>query len=403
MDTTSSIHKRPLFLATGVFAMLFSGVLYAWSILKIPFAEMGFSPSVLSLNFTLTMCFFCIGAFIGSLIAKKIGHKFALIISGILVASGFVLTGLIQAESPFLLYITYAFLAGNGIGIAYNVVVSTVNSWFPDNKGLSSGCLMMGFGISTLLIGEVISKLFTFPSFGWRKTYILLGIVISAVIILSAFILKKPSLDTSLPAPKEGKAKESESSKDFAPSEMLKTLTFWKAFLCMAFLAAVGNSVISFARDLALFVGSPENIATTLVGVLSVFNGVGRILTGALYDAAGRRKTMISANILTAFAALSSLVAVKLSSLPLLIISLCLSGISYGSCPTVSAAFTESFFGRKHFATNYSITNFSLIASSFIANLSNSLLLSTGSYTAPFIMLLALSVVSLAINYSLKK
>ena len=184
---------------------------------------------------------------------------------------------------------------------------------------------------------------------------------------------------------------------------MLKTLTFWKAFLIMAFLAAVGNSVISFARDLALFVGSPERLATTLVGVLSVFNGVGRILTGALYDAAGRRKTMILANILTAFAALSALIAVKLSSLPLLIASLCLSGISYGSCPTVSAAFTESFFGRRHFATNYSIINFSLIATSFIANFSNSLLHSTGSYTAPFIMLLSLSVVSLAINYTLKK
>ncbi len=402
MINSSDIRKRPLYLAAGVFAMLFSGVLYAWSILKVPFADLNISPSVLSLNFTITMCFFCIGAFIGSLIAKKAGIKTALIISAILIASGFILTGMVDAKKAYLMYISYGFLAGNGIGIAYNVVVSTVNAWFPDKKGLSSGCLMMGFGVSTLLLGEVISKLFA-SSFGWRKTYVFLGILIAAVIIISALILKKPSADTPLPAPKEGKVKETLFSKDFSPIEMIKTFTFWKAFLIMAFLAAVGNSVISFARDLAISVNATPSLATTLVGVLSIFNGVGRILTGILYDAFGRRKTMISANMITAFAALSALVAVKLSSLPLLIAALCLTGLSYGSCPTVSAAFTESFFGRKHFATNYSITNFSLIATSFIANFSNSLLQSTGSYTAPFIMLLALSVISLVINYTLKK
>ena len=76
MNTKNDLNKRYFYLAVGVFAMLFSGVLYAWSILKIPFStELGWSASVLSLNFTLTMCFFCLGAFFGSLICKKIGPK----------------------------------------------------------------------------------------------------------------------------------------------------------------------------------------------------------------------------------------------------------------------------------------------------------------------------------------
>lgn len=80
---TKNICKRWLYLAAGVFAMLFSGVLCAWSILKIPFSEQfGWSASVLSLNFTLTMCFFCLGAFWGSLVCKKIGPKFTLLMAG---------------------------------------------------------------------------------------------------------------------------------------------------------------------------------------------------------------------------------------------------------------------------------------------------------------------------------
>lgn len=406
MATKSNLNKRWLYLISGVFTMLFSGVLYAWSILKIPFKnEFQWSDSVLAFNFTLTMCCFCLGAFFGSLICKKIGPKITLIIAGVLVGIGFVSTGLLSAQIPYLLYITYAVLAGTGIGISYNVVVSTVNSWFPDKKGFSSGCLMMGFGISTLLLGNIISSLFENSNVGWSKAYILLGIVVAIVLVLAGIVLKKPSTDIKFPTPKAKKnvQKESFETKDFTTKEMLKSFTFWRAFVFMALITAVGNSVISFARDLVISVDAAPALATTLVGVLSVFNGIGRILTGAVYDSLGRKTTMLASNILTIFAAGLTLVAVQINSLPLCIIGLCLTGLSYGSCPTMTSAFTASFYGTKYFPTNYSLTNFNLIVASFIATFSNSLLISTGSYTAPFLMLLILAVGALGLNFTIKK
>ena len=161
MRNKNCLNIRWLYLVIGVFAMLFSGVLYAWSILKAPFeSEFMWSDSLLSTNFTLTMCFFCLGAFFGSLICKKIGPKFTLAISGVLVGAGFISTAFLNQTMPYLLYVTYALLAGTGIGISYNVVVSTVCAWFPDKKGFCSGCLMMGFGISTLLLGNLAATLF---------------------------------------------------------------------------------------------------------------------------------------------------------------------------------------------------------------------------------------------------
>ena len=406
MTNRTNLNKRWLFLATGVFTMLFSGVLYAWSILKIPFKSVfGWQDSVLAFNFTLTMCFFCLGAFFGSLICKKIGPKITLLIAGILVGIGFVSTGLLSGNVPYLLYITYAVLAGTGIGISYNVVVSTVNSWFPDKKGFCSGCLMMGFGVSTLLLGNIINALFENSNVGWSKAYILLGIVVGIVVILSGLILRRPSSDVQFPEIKAKKntQKESFETKDFTTKEMLKSFTFWRAFAFMALITAVGNSVISFARDLVISVDASPALATTLVGVLSVFNGIGRILTGAVYDAAGRKKTMLASNILTIIAATLTLVAVQMNSLPLCIVGLCLTGISYGSCPTMTSAFTASFYGAKYFPTNYSLTNFNLIVASFIATFSNSLLISTGGYTAPFIMLLILSIGALGLNFTIKR
>lgn len=403
----NNLTKRWFYLFTGVFTMLFSGVLYAWSILKIPFKEdFGFSDSTLAFNFTLTMCFFCLGAFFGSLICKKAGPKITLIISGLLVGVGFTTTGFLNEATPHaLLYITYAVLAGSGIGIAYNVVVSTVCSWFPDKKGLCSGALMMGFGVSTLLLGNIISILFENENFGFSKAYITLGVVIGVVIILAGLILKRPSGDVQFPTPKIKKiaSKEKFETRDFTTKEMLKSFTFWRAFVCMAFITAVGNTVISFARDLMLSVDAVPTLATTLVGVLSVFNGIGRIITGAFYDSLGRRITMISANVLTIVAAAVTLIGVIIHSLPLCIVGLCLTGLSYGSCPTVTSAFSASFYGQKYFSTNYSITNFNLIVASFIATFSNSLLISTGSYVAPFILLLILAVSAMGLNLSIKR
>jgi OFA family oxalate/formate antiporter-like MFS transporter len=130
---------------------------------------------------------------------------------------------------------------------------------------------------------------------------------------------------------------------------------------------------------------------------------LGRIITGAVFDALGRRFTMIGAGLLTVLAAGVTLLAVNVGSLPLCIVGLCLTGLSYGTSPTVSSAFTASFYGQKHFATNFSIMNCNLICASFIATACSSLLSVSGGYTVPFLLLLVLAFAALLLNLSIKK
>lgn len=396
---------RWMYMATGVIAMLFAGVLYAWSILKAPLsAEFGWSASGLAFNFTLAMTFFCIGGLLGAKLSAKAGHHVALIISGVLSALGFSLTAMLNGGSLLLLYITYGCVAGLGIGIAYNVVIATVSAWFPDKKGLCSGFLMMGFGASALLLGNLADTMFK-SAVGWRNAYIILGVAIFAVLVIAGFVLKKPTADTVLPeakAKKNGKA-EIADTKDFSSKEMLLRPSFWMAFTAISFLAAVGSSVISFAKDLALSVNAPEKLAVSLVGVLSVCNGIGRILTGAMFDVSGRRKTMLTANILTICAAGVTLFAVYINSLPVCIAGLCLTGISYGSCPTITAAFTSSFFGMKNFSNNMAIMTFTVMVGSLIATASNKVLELTGGYAGAFVMLFVLTFVALVLNLFIRK
>ncbi len=397
---------RWLYLAVGVIALLFAGIIYGWSILKAPLAaDFGWTADQLALNFTLTMCFFCLGGIAGGVLAKRLGICPSLILAGVLSCLGFFLTARLDGGSVAMLYVSYGLLAGLGIGIAYNVIISTVNAWFPDKKGTCSGALMMGFGASALVVGNTMSALMENPAIGWRTAFIGLGVVLGVILLATGLIIQLPPAGLELPKPaqKSGAASEDFEARDYTPGEMIRRFTFWRAFVCIVFLAAVGNTVISFARDLSISVGAEAGLATTLVGVLSVCNGLGRIATGAIFDKLGRRKTMLLANIVAIAAAGVTLLSVFTGSVPLCVAGLCVTGFSYGSCPTISSAFVSAFYGTKHFSMNFSIMNFNLMGASLLATVSSMLFTSSGGYVAPFILLLALSAVALVLNLSIEK
>ncbi len=345
------------------------------------------------------MSFFCLGGILGSLLNKKIGLRNTLIISAILSGTGFIFTSFLSGSSIYMLYVWYGIICGLGIGIAYNNIISTVNQWFLDKKGFSSGVLLMGYGASSLIIGSIAAKTIANVNFGWRTTYLSIGICLFIVLFVCAIILKTRVFDNTNKTADTATLQV----KDYTLAEMLKSISFWKALLVITFLAACGNTVISIAKDISLASGLTETLAVTMVGVLSVCNGLGRIICGLIFDKFGCKKTMIYADVLTIIAGIVILVAVMNSSVILCIAGLCIVGLSFGCCPTISAAFIADFFGKKNYNLNYSVFNLNLLIASLIASLESYLLAVSGGYTVPFIVLISLAVVALGITLSIKK
>jgi OFA family oxalate/formate antiporter-like MFS transporter len=403
MHAAVKITRWP-YLVAGVVSMLFTGIIYAWSILKAPLGEaFGWTPAQLAFNFTLTMCFFCFGGMISGVLTKRSSPRIVLIIASVFSCVGFVITSRLTGQLV-LLYLSYGILSGLGIGMAYNVLIFSIGAWFPDKKGLCSGVLMMGFGSSALVLGNIAGIMIGAPSIGWRSTYFIFGILMGAVLLIAAFIIRFPSQGTEFPkSQKKVQGSEGFDLKDYTTAEMIKRASFWMFFLFTISVAAVGSTVISFARDLALSIGASVSLATTLVGILSVCNGLGRIFCGLLFDYWGRRRTMLFTSCLAILALAVTLVTVLIGSLPLGVAGLCLIGIAYGCSPTISSAFVSTFYGMKYFGMNFSIANTMLVPASFIATLSSVLLSMTKTYIAPFALLLILAVVGLVMNVNTKR
>ena len=255
----------------------------------------------------------------------------------------------------------------------------------------------MGFGASTLVLGSAADAMIRNPAFGWRGAFRIIGVSLGIVLALVAFVFRKAP--ESAPVARNDHPRE---ARDFTTAEMLKTAAFWKALFMIIFLAAGGNAVISIAKDLAVSVGLASAAATVLVGILSVCNGFGRILTGAAFDRFGLRRTMIAAGVLAVLASATVLSAILWRSPVLIITGLCLTGLSYGTCPTIGSAFTSSAFGAKNFPMNFAVMNCNLIFASFIAAGANVINASAGGYVAGFSLLFALSAAALLLGCSMK-
>ena len=402
---TKIVDNRWLQLVTGVIGLLFAGIIYAWSILAAPLAaEFGWSNSQIGLNFTITLSIFCVGGFVSGIISKKTTPMARLLAAAVLIFLSFFISSRLKG-SIGVLYIAYGVLGGTAIGFAYNTIIGVVTEWFPDKRGVASGLLLMGFGLNSIIIGRIAADMMKNPDIGWRKTYFAIAVVTAAVLAVAAFIIRKPPKDMAFPAPKGADAKKAagEVARDYTAGEMVRRLSFWKLFLFFILLASVGSASISFAKNIILEIGGSDSVATTMVGVISMANGFGRIVSGWLFDVIGRRKTQFVTSGVAIIAPLTVILALSSGSLAVGVIGMILCGISYGFAPTGSTAFIGAFYGQKNFSLNLGILNLQLIATAFASTWAGAIKDATGSFTMTFVILTAFSIVGLVLNVFIRK
>ncbi len=405
MNKTDFLKVRKWYLVCGCVTMLFSGVIYAWSILKAPFAaEFQWEPAQLAVNYTIMMCCFCVGGLLGSQISGRFGIRRALLCSAGLAFAGFSLTARLNGEI-LLLYISYGVMGGLGIGIMYNVVISTLTACFPDKKGMATGLLLMCYGASSLLMGNFLSMMIESEIIGWRKTYQLLGVVLAVILAAAAFLLRRPGGDVEFPqitSKSPGKIEESQKlGKEMGTKQMLSGSLFWISFLFFVAGSSASQAVISFAKDYLLLLGASAVTVNTQVGLLSVCSGLGRMLSGWLIDRFGCLKTMAAADAVTLGGSLLGVVSVLTGSHSLGLAVVCVIGISAGLMPVLTSNYTNMAFGSRNFSTNLGWMNFAVIPASFAPTLA-ALLNGNGSFVKPFGLLVCTSLAAIVLHISLR-
>lgn len=385
----------------GTLTLLFLGLIYAWSIFRTPIGEMfpDWSISQLSLTFTISMIFFCLGGFAGGVLSKKLSIRVRMIISAVMLLAGFFMVSMMKAESPgsslTLLYIFYGVFGGGGVGFAYNGVIGTLNKWFPDKVGLASGIMLMGFGLGGMVLGSVVNSMIS--SMGVLPVFRILGIVICVVCVLAALIIKAPGQQETMelaalaaPASKNADTAAAAEVQNYTAGEMLKTSRFWFFTIWAILLNSAGLLVINSAANISVAFGG-----TAVLGmIVSLFNGAGRIVAGNNFDKFGRFTSTLVNNAFMLIAGVLLAIGGATGAYIFILCGLVFVGLAYGGCPTITSAYINKAFGPANFPTNFSIANFSLIPAATIGPMISSALLESagGSYDTNFYAIIGFSV-----------
>ncbi|WP_417142466.1 MFS transporter [Raoultibacter massiliensis] len=354
---------RSLYLALSTLALLFLGLIYAFSMFAAPMsAAFGLDKVAVGLTFNIMMITFCFGAIGGSQIEKNLGTKGALIVAAVLFLCGFAGTGLFGYGSIEVVYLCYGVLGGLGVGVGYNCIVATTNLWFPDKVGFSSGVLMMGFGLGSLILGTLAVNLVA--SMGLGTVFALIGVITCLVVVVLALPLRRPPADIV-----ERMAPEKAGGSGYDPGEQdaaLKTPTFYVYWIWAIIVIAIGLATIGNCASDAQAVGLDAGFATLLVGLVSTCNGLARVVIGLIYDKTNVKTTMLVDGLI-AVVACACIIGAFTAGIPALYVAgaFCC-GFCYGGVPVVASAFARQRFGAKSYPLNLSLANFAIMFGSVL-------------------------------------
>ncbi|MDB5014274.1 MAG: major facilitator superfamily protein, partial [Daejeonella sp.] len=343
------VKNRWLVAASAVGIHLSIGSVYAWSVYTKPLIEK-FGWGLKETQFTFSLAIFFLGisaAFLGHFLEKH-GPRKSGLLAAVFFGLGIAGSGLaIHLGSLPLLYLSYGVFGGIGLGIGYITPVSSLVKWFPDRRGLATGLAIMGFGFAALISSPLIVNLIT--TVGIANTFYIMGAAYFTIIFASSRYLSPPPAnwvpEGMKAAVASGEKKISENFQELTANEAIKTKRFWYLWIMLFINITCGIAVISVASPMAQeFAGLTPVAAAAMVGIMGLFNGLGRIGWASLSDFIGRPNTfsMILVLEIVAFLIIPDISNSVLFQGVLFLIVAC-----YGGGYATVAAYIGDLFGAK--------------------------------------------------------
>jgi MFS transporter, OFA family, oxalate/formate antiporter len=390
--------NRWLIALSAIAIHLSIGGAYAYSVYKNPITtQLGWQESQVTIAFTIMMGLAGFSAAMFGSFVEKQGPRKSAMLAAVLFGLGQAGAGVaILIDSVVLYWLTYGLLSGLGMGIGYIAPVSTLVKWFPDRRGLATGMAVLGFGAGALLTAPIAANLM--EGVGISTTYFILGASYFILMFLGASYIAPP---------KPGEVAGSENVSKYAASaskelaqmsakEAVRTKQFWMLWSMHLINVTAGLMMISVASPMAQEItGLSVAAAATMVGLMGLFNGGGRLVWAAASDYIGRRNVFVIFFLiqLVAFVTLPFTTNAIIFQLFIFLVVSCYGG-GFSNLP----AFASDLFGTKQLGVihGYLLTTWSL-GGVFGPIIVSSIKEATNSYIPVFYVFSALIALALLI------
>lgn len=377
------------------------GSVYAWSVLTKPIMQaMGFTLQETTWTFSIAILFLGLSAgFLGSYVEKH-GPRRSGLVSTVFFGIGMLGTAFaLSQHSLLLMYLFYGVIGGIGLGTGYITPVSTLVKWFPNNRGLATGLAIMGFGFASLIAGPVMQLLIA--KYGLINNFIILGCVYMVIMTASSLYLEPPKVSAVTEVKAKLASLPENNQAQYTVNEAMKTWHFYALWWIFFTNITCGIGLLAVASPMAQEVIQMTPLAAaSMVGIIGLLNGLGRIVWSTISDYIGRRNTYIMFFLLeiVAFYMLASVTDSFLFQALIFLIITC-----YGGGFSCMPAYLSDLFGTKQLSAIHG----RILTAWGLAGIAGPLLLSwiketTNSYSITLYFFSGCFVVSLLIAVILK-
>ncbi|MFC1974195.1 nitrate/nitrite transporter [Chloroflexota bacterium] len=217
-------------------------------------------------------------------LTDRYGPKQLLIASGLFLGTGFALISQVQNIGQILLFYAFASLGAAAIAV---IPMATVQRLVMSKRaGLALGITTAGNSAGRMFLTPVATLLLL--AFGWRTTYIFIGVAVWLLISISAILIssyEKQRLGTRgdiLQHEVGLNTPQIDAKKKIALKEIIKTKTFLLTCVMFMIPIACNQMILVHIVPFAEGVGISKPEAATAIGLLGLFGVVGNLICPSL-------------------------------------------------------------------------------------------------------------------------
>jgi OFA family oxalate/formate antiporter-like MFS transporter len=368
-------------------------------------ADTGWDRASLSVPYSLyVFVYSALGAVTGRL-TDRWGPRVVLTVGGCLLGCGIMLMS--QVHALWQIYAVLGLIAASGMSAAYVPCNATLVRRFTQRRGLALSVASSGASFGNFLFPPLVAALIS--AYGWRSTYLILGLLgVAAISLCASFVVRDPEKMDLYPdgrRPVESSSARTHESvlitDEWTLASAKRTSAFWllNAIFTLTWLVIFMPMVhiVPFAVDLGI---SSVRAAMT-ISVIGIAGFAGRLLLGPISDRLGRISALGLCLLLQALAFVGFVFTTSLASLYL---AAAVFGFSYSGATALFPAIVGDFYGRAAvgaivgfiFAVSGAPAAFGPLIAGYIYSV-------TGHYSAAFILSAGLNIAALLLLLLLKK
>jgi MFS family permease len=285
------------------------GQAYAFSTFNLPLTKLiGLTQSApgdwnlkeLGWIFSIAIVFLGSSAAVFGRWVERVGPRKSMFVAALCFGGGFLVSAVgIHLHQLWIIYLGYGMLGGCGLGIGYISPVSTLIKWFPDRPGMATGMAIMGFGGGALIAAPLsvllMANFKTATSNGVLETFVTMGVIYFMFMMIGVLSVRVPADDwkpSGWTAP--AKPKQLVTTANVAVDQAWRTPQFWLLWVVLCMNVTAGIGVLGQASPMIqeMFPGRvTAPAAAGFVGLISLFNMIGRFFWASTSDYIGRRNT----------------------------------------------------------------------------------------------------------------